>query len=161
MFEAIASELTCLVDEWEKILSALDEETISVPQNKQRRNIREIVGHLADSASNNTHRAVHLQYREIPLRFPNYATYGNNDKWLRIQAYRNENWQLLLGYWKYAVLHFAHVIQHIDPDSLQNEWFADINDKITLKKMVESFPEHFRLHLKEIEELSGNRDKEL
>ena len=36
---------------------------------------------------------------------------------------------------------------------LQNEWLADVGEKLTLKKMVEGFVPHLKLHLREIEEL--------
>lgn len=153
MFEEIVNTLTPLIENWESRLLKLSETTISVPRNRQNRNIRQIVGHMVDSASNNTHRVVHLQYRELPLRFPNYATYGNNDRWISIQNYETENWENLVKLWKYSHLHFLHLIANISSDKLQNEWFADIDKKITLKEMVEDFPRHFELHLFEIDQL--------
>ena len=152
-FEPVATEITSLVNEWKDKLLSLSEEKITVPRNSQNRSVKQIVGHMVDSASNNTHRTIHLQYRESPLEFPNYATYGNNDRWISIQKYQNENWEDLVHLWKYTNLHFAHVIQHINPEKLNNEWLADNNIKITLKEMVEDFVPHFRLHLGEIEEL--------
>jgi len=152
-FENIANELASLVNKWEVKLLSLPEEIIIQRRNAQNRNIRQIVGHMVDSASNNTHRVVHLQYRDSPLEFPNYATYGNNDRWIAIQNYENEDWQNLVQLWKYNHIHFLHVIQQINPEKLHNEWIADINVNVTLKEMVEDFPRHFRLHLNEIEEL--------
>lgn len=152
-FEPVATEIKSLVNEWKDKLLSLSEEKITVRRNSQNRSVKQIVGHMVDSASNNTHRAIHLQYRESPLEFPNYATYGNNDRWITIQNYQNENWEDLVHLWKYTHLHFAHVIQHINPEKLNNEWLADNNVKITLKEMVEDFVPHFRLHLGEIEEL--------
>lgn len=153
MFDRIANELNTLLVEWENKLILLSEEQVSVPRNGQGRNIRQIVGHMADSASNNTHRIVHLQYNEIPLIFPNYATHGNNDRWISIQNYENENWENLVNLWKYLHLHIIHVIQQINPEKLQNEWVADKDQKVSLRDMVDDFPRHFRLHLSEIEEL--------
>ena len=152
-FENIATEIIILVHEWESKLLLLPEEMITQQRNSQKRTIKQIVGHMVDSASNNTHRVVHLQYRELPLRFPNYATYGNNDRWIAIQNYQDENWQNLVQHWKYSNLHFAHIIQQIDSEKLQNEWISDVGEKLTLKKMVESYLPHFNLHLGEIEEL--------
>jgi hypothetical protein len=152
-FENLAAEIIILVNEWEPKLISFPEEIISQRKNSQNRTIKQIVGHMVDSASNNTHRVVHLQYRELPLRFPNYATYGNNDRWIAIQNYQDENWQNLVQHWKYSNVHFAHVIQNINPEMLQNEWLSDVGEKITLKKMVESYLPHFNLHLGEIEEL--------
>ena len=152
-FEDISKEITGLVSEWEAKLLSLPEEMITRRRNSQNRNIKQIVGHLVDSASNNTHRVVHLQYRELPLRFPNYASYGNNDKWIAIQNYHEENWQNLVQHLKFSMFHFAHVIQNINPEMLQNEWLADVGEKITLKKIVDGFVPHLKLHLSEIEEL--------
>jgi hypothetical protein len=152
-FENIANVLAPLVEQWEEKFNALSEEAVSVSKNSQNRSVKQIVGHMIDSASNNTHRVVHLQYREVPLRFPNYATYGNNDRWIAIQNYQDENWEVLVQHWKYSHFHYIHVIQNINPEMLQNEWISDFNEKITLQKMVEDFPGHFNLHLNEIQEL--------
>ncbi|HSO85090.1 MAG TPA: hypothetical protein VLQ91_00965 [Draconibacterium sp.] len=152
-FENIASEIIIQVHEWESKLMLLTEEMITQRRNSQNRTIKQIVGHMVDSASNNTHRVVHLQYRELPLRFPNYATYGNNDRWIAIQNYQDENWHNLVQHWKYSNLHFVHVIQNINSEMLQNLWISDIGEKLSLKKMVEGYLPHFNLHLGEIEEL--------
>ena len=154
-FEEISKEIIGLISELEPKLLALPEEILTQRRNSQNRNIKQIAGHLVDSASNNTHRVVHLQYRDLPLRFPNYATYGNNDRWIAIQNYENENWQNLVQLLKFSMLHFAHVIQNINPEMLQNEWLADVGEKVTLKKMVEGFVPHLKLHLREIEDLEG------
>lgn len=152
-FENIASEIISLITEWEPKLLSLPTDVISNRRNSQSRNIKQIVGHLVDSASNNTHRIVHLQYRETPLNFPNYATFGNNDRWIAIQNYENENWENLVQLWKFSVLHFAHVIQQTDPEKIGNEWISGEGKNISLKEMVEHFVPHFKLHLKEIQEL--------
>ncbi len=92
-FEKLAKEITGLISEWEDKLLSLPQDVITIRRNSQNRTIKQIVGHMVDSASNNTHRVVHLQYRELPLRFPNYATYGNNERWIAIQNYQDENWE--------------------------------------------------------------------
>ncbi len=153
MFDSIYNELQPLITEWEKQFISLSGEQISLPRNSQNRNIRQIVGHMVDSASNNTHRVVHLQYNKLPLEFPNYATYGNNDRWIAIQNYEQEDWNNLVQLWKFSHLHYLHVIQQINPEKFENEWIADKDEKVTLKEMVEDFPRHFKLHISEIEEL--------
>lgn len=152
-FSVLANELKALVVSWETKLSDLNEEQISVPQNSQNRTIKQIVGHMVDSASNNTHRVVHLQYRKSPVNFPNYATFGNNDKWISIQNYQNEDWKNLVQLWKYAHLHLIHIVENIIPEKVNAEWLADSNNVVSLKEMVEDFPRHFDLHISEIEEL--------
>lgn len=152
-FENIANEIISLTKDWELKLLSLPEEVISQRKNLQNRNIKQIVGHLVDSASNNTHRMVHLQYRKSPLEFPNYATYGNNDKWIAIQNYGEENWENLIQFWKFSILHFVHVIKQINPEKLNNVWLGGEDEKVTLQEMVEYFLPHFKLHLNEIEAL--------
>lgn len=106
------------LENWESKLIKLTEDTISNKQNSQNRTIKQVLGHMVDSASNNTHRIVHLQYQDLPLRFPNYATNGNNDRWVAIQNYKEENWHDLIQYWKYSHLRFIHVVKNINQDMM-------------------------------------------
>jgi hypothetical protein len=153
-FESISQELRQLISEWEVKLLTLDTEVYTTRKNSQNRTIKQIVGHMVDSASNNTHRIVHLQYGENPLTFPNYATHGNNDRWIAIQNYQNENWKELIQLWKYSHLHITHVFLNMNPEKLENKWMSNSKyGDITLKAMVEDFPKHFKLHIGEIEEL--------
>ena len=156
-FQYVSEEIQALALEWQPKLNSLSEEVISKRRNSQSRTIRQIVGHMVDSATNNTHRVVQLQYRELPLRFHNYATFGNNDKWIAIQNYQAENWENLVQLWKYTHLHFIHVIQNVNPDAYKNDWISNFNEKITLEQMVEDFPRHFKLHIGEIEQLLNSK----
>jgi hypothetical protein len=152
-FKQVSTEITDLVISWEPVLKALPEEIYSLRRNSQNRTIKMIVGHLIDSASNNTHRIVHLQNQEPPLIFPNYATFGNNDKWIAIQDYQNEEWTNLVQLWKYSLLHLSHVINNVRADKLKNEWISGPGQKVSLEKMIIDFPRHLKLHLDEIKEL--------
>jgi len=152
-FKSICNEIIEQVDEWEPILKKLPDEIITLRSNRQNRTIKQIVGHMIDSASNNTHRIVHLQNQPSPLTFPNYATFGNNDKWIAIQDFQNEDWIILIQLWKYLHLHICHVIENVDDDKLNNEWIAGLGKNITLKSMIVDFPRHMKLHLSEITEL--------
>ncbi len=152
-FESISQELLSLLDEWESKLQTLPVQVITERRNSQHRTIKQIVGHMVDSASNNTHRVIHLQYQQSPLIFPDYANLGNNDRWIAIQNYQEEDWENLIQLWKYSNIHFCHVIQNIHTEKLENEWISALNDKITLKEMILDYPRHFKLHLDEITEL--------
>ena len=142
-----------LIEVWEPQLLALSGEIISDRKNIQDRSIRQIVGHLFDSASNNTHRIIHLQYRENPMAFPNYATMGNNDRWIAIQDYQHENWDNLVQLWKYANLHFIHIVRNVDQTKLENQWISGDGVLISLRENIEGYLPHLKLHLAEIEEL--------
>lgn len=152
-FKEIQLELQRLIELWEPKLLALKNEQITIPRNSQNRSIKQILGHMVDSASNNTHRIIHLQYGKNPLDFPDYANFGNNDKWIAIQNYQSENWENLVQLWKYSNFHIIHVFENVNPEKLDNEWITALQKKVTLKEMIESYLVHFKLHLSEIDEL--------
>ena len=152
-FELNNKELLRLVSEWELRLLSLPEEVIGNRRNIQNRTIKQIVGHMVDSASNNTHRIIHLQYNMSPLIYPDYANLGNNDRWISIQNYQNENWENLVQLWKYSNLHIAHVIDNVNPEKLNNEWISALQQQVSLKAMILDYLSHFKLHLNEIEDL--------
>ena len=148
-----SQELFHLINEWEPRLISLQNDFISGRRNKQNRTIKQILGHLIDSASNNTHRIIHLQYQPSPLVFPDYANLGNNDRWIAIQSYQTENWYDLVQLWKYFNLHIIHVIDHVDHEKLDNEWITALGDHVSLREMIQDYLRHFKLHLDEINEL--------
>jgi len=152
-FEPVTRGILSLLDEWEPKLLELTNEVIAERRNSQNRTIRQILGHMVDSASNNTHRIVHLQYRESPLHFPNYASHGNNDRWIAIQNYQQEEWTDLVLLWKFANRHIVHVIQNVDPLKLNNQWHYSEEKLISLKDGIIDYLRHFELHLREIDEL--------
>ena len=57
---------------------------ITFRPNKENWTIKETIGQMIDSESNNTYRTIHLQYQTYPLIFPDYANFGNNDRWVAI-----------------------------------------------------------------------------
>ena len=152
-FEMSCQTILDLLEVWVPRLLPLPEEIISSRKNSQNRSIRQILGHLVDSASNNTHRIIHLQYRENPCSFPNYATNGNNDRWIAIQDFQHEDWQNLINLWKYINLHLVHVIGNVDQTKLDNQWQSSDTELISLRENIEGYLPHFELHLREMEEL--------
>lgn len=156
-FSSVTDGISKGLETWELKLAQLPEDTYINKRNSQNRTIKQILGHMVDSVSNNTHRIIHLQYQDSPFRFPNYATNGNNDRWIKIQNYQNENWENLIQLWKYYHIHLIHVIKNVNPEKLNNEWISESNyGNITLQDMITDFFRHFRLHLNEIQELIDN-----
>lgn len=152
-FENINAELINLIKIWEPRLLSLSETIISDSVNSQNRTIRQITGHLVDSASNNLHRIIHLQYQPSPMIFPDYANFGNNDRWIGIQDYQHENWNNLVMLWKFINLHLIHVINNVNQDKLENVWITALKKEVSLKNMITDYLRHFKLHLDEIDQL--------
>ena len=156
-FKTNNQALLGLIDEWEPKLLTLSDEIITNRQNSQNRTIKQIVGHMIDSASNNTHRIVHLQYQPSPLIYPDYANLGNNDRWISIQKYQTEKWLDLVQLWKYSNIHIVHVINNVNLDKLNNEWISALGKNVSLKAMIIDYLRHFKLHLSEIDELINQK----
>jgi len=135
---------------WEQKLIELPVETITQNRNKQNRTIKQILGHLIDSAANNHQRMVRLQYNDR-LTFPDYQQ--DNDLWIVLQDYQNADWNIIIQLWKYYNLHMIQVIKSVDQSKLNNSWLSFENTTVTLQQMIEGYLGHIDLHLGEIQEL--------
>jgi len=149
-FSNITNEISKVIEIWEPKLTNLPIDTISQKRNNQNRTIKQILGHLIDSASNNHQRMIRLQYNS-DLIFPDYRQ--DNDLWIALQDFQNEDWNILIQLWKYFNLHMIQVIKSVDQSKLDNYWHDFEGTKVTLKQMIEDFLCHIDLHLNEIQEL--------
>lgn len=146
----ITLEIRTLVDQWAPRLADLPDKVISQRRNKQNRTIKEILGHLVDSASNNHQRIVRLQYNKS-LAFPDYRQ--DNDRWIAIQQYQKADWENLIALWKYYNYHMIHVIDNVDEPCLSHSWTDFEGNMVTLQDMIAYYPVHLKLHLEEIQAL--------
>nr|MBP7473233.1 DinB family protein [Prevotella sp.] len=140
-----------VVEEEEGVLRNLPIEVITKRRNCQNRTIKQIVGHLIDSASNNQQRMVRLQYSKHLLVFPDYRQ--DNDLWIALQDYQDEDWNELVSLWKYYNLHIVHLIKAVDNSKLDSYWCDFEGTKVTLKEMIDGYLDHLNLHIKEIHQL--------
>ena len=152
-FPEICSELTELIQRWEVKLALQPPETVGWRKNTQGRTIRQIVGHMVDSATNNTHRIIHMHYQDSPISYPDYANLGNNDRWIAIQNYQEEDWEELVKLWAAVNRHVVHLIGQIDVSKMDQYWISALKEKVTLREMISDYPRHFKLHINEISAL--------
>ena len=152
---SVQNEIACTVGMWARRLADVDEAILAERRNSQGRTVKQIVGHLIDSATNNLHRMIHLQYQQSPCPYPDYANLGVNDIWIAVQHYQDEEWRLLVDLWHNLNRHLVHVIGNIDKDSLVNVWISALGEEVTLQAMVIDYPRHLQLHLGEIAQLLG------
>lgn len=150
MFDELRNEIESLVKLWSGKLSDLPREISHGRRNSQNRSIIQIIGHLVDSVVNNHHRIVRLQYSEN-LKFPDYRQ--DNDLWIKIQHYQEEEWDRLISFWQLYNFHLIHVIKHVNKDCLSHIWHDAEGTKETLQTVIQGYLWHLKLHLKEIEEL--------
>ena len=131
-FTHITTGIAQVIEIEEKLLSSLPVEVITQRRNTQNRTIKQILGHLIDSASNNHQRMVRLQYSKDLLFFPDYTQ--DYDLWIALQDYQNTDWANLIQLWKCYWCDFTGV-------------------KVTLQEMIEGYLGHLHLHIKESHEL--------
>jgi hypothetical protein len=148
-FSHIINGILQVIETEEQFLLDLPEETISLKRNKQNRSVKQILGHLIDSASNNHQRMVRLQYNEN-LTFPDYRQ--DNDLWIALQNYQNADRENLVQLWKFYNLHIIQVIKSTDPAKLNNYWYDFEGTKVTLRDMINGYLDHLHLHINEIHE---------
>ena len=148
-FSYITDGIAKVIETEERLLNDLSVEVVTQRINKQNRTIKQILGHLIDSASNNHQRMVRLQYSKDLLFFPDYRQ--DNDLWIALQDYQNADWANLIQLWKFYNLHIIHVIHSVDVTKLDNDFEGT---KVTLKEMIEGYLDHLHLHMKEIHELT-------
>lgn len=154
-FGHVIREIRRIAFEWEDKLIGLPQDVTIARLNRQGRNIKMIIGHLIDSASNNHQRMVRLQYTSN-LVFPDYTM--QNDQWISIQQHQEENWEEMLHLWKYFNLHIAHIISHTDPGWLNNIWIDENRDPVSLREIILNYLAHLSLHIKEIKALVSQGD---
>ncbi|MHA2296824.1 MAG: DinB family protein [Candidatus Hodarchaeales archaeon] len=100
--------------------------------------LKEIIGHLVDSVSNNHQRFVRLQDNDLQS-FPSY----DGDRWVKIQNYNDISWNTLINLWySYNCL----LLENVDPRSLSNAWKIE-KDTFTLKWLVNDYFRHLKWHV--------------
>lgn len=149
-FSIVTNRILDTIEAWVPKLTELSVEILSEKRNVQNRTIKQIVGHLIDSASNNHQRMVRLQYN-TQLNFPDYQQ--DNDLWIALQNYQQAEWTSLIQLWKFYNLHIVQVIRSVDETKLENTWHNFEGEPVTLRQMIEGYMGHLDLHFAEIQEL--------
>jgi hypothetical protein len=141
------------MENFEAIVSAFHDRLLKVPEAKtsikpapDKWSLKEIVGHLIDSASNNHQRFVRLQ-EESSLILPGY----NQENWIRIQRYNNMSWEDLVSLWHLINNLLLHIIEGMPEDFLGNIYHSP-DGPITLSFLVNDYFGHMLGHTKHFEE---------
>ena len=116
--------------------------------------VKEVLGHLIDSASNNHQRFVRLQLVDN-LVFPNYGP--DNSKWIKVQKYQERRWADLLELWRHLNLHLVWMVRTVDENSLGHSWQAGPGKTITLAEMMSDYLRHLNDHLEQIRASAAGR----
>ena len=139
-------------------LATLPESVVSWRPSATAWSVKEIIGHLIDSAANNHQRFVRAASHE-ELVFPGYE----QDDWVRTQAYGSAPWGPLVTLWQSYNLHLARVMATM-PASIRERRrethnFHQIGFRtfsadrpVTLDDLMEDYVLHLEHHLAQVRE---------
>ncbi len=142
----VADALVGVVDTAAARYAAFSDAQASVRHAADGWSAKEVIGHLIDSAANNTQRFVRAQETGA-LVFPGYA----QDHWVRSQGYQAGEWQDLVAFWRMFNHHVGRVIRCIPPESFAIPCTIGDGPPVTLGFLVEDYLAHLRHHLEQID----------
>ena len=141
----VANKLRTLIEQTKPRLLAIPEIHASEKPQPDKWSLKEILGHLLDSASTNHQRIVRMQ------EVPDIGKLGyEQEHWVNAQHYRTEPWADLVHLWYFYNKHLAYIIEHIDPGSLSHVCDMDYPKPATLQFVAEDYVRHAQHHLDQI-----------
>lgn len=141
----VAQSLRESVESARPRLEALSGKVASIKLRPEKWSVKEIIGHLVDSAANNHQRFVRAQLGATDLQPYRYA----QDYWVNLQQYQSADWHALVSLWYYYNVHLASLIASIQPEFLENELDA-WDEPVTLRYVAEDYVRHLNHHLDQI-----------
>ncbi len=130
-----------IIDSFYQQLLATKPEMTDTVLSEDKWSLREIVGHLVDSASNNHQRFVRLQFDDL-LGFPAYE----GEAWLKAQKYNGLDWEALVSLWYGYNRLLLHIIENTDRTVLGNVWVKG-EEAITLEFLMSDYYRHLEEHV--------------
>jgi hypothetical protein len=104
---------------------------------------KEILGHLIDSAINNVHRFVRIQYEDKT------NIYYDQDFWVSVGDYQNQEVNSIINLWQLINLHITRIWKNINDDQL-SKTIPVMDKNPTLEFLMEDYIDHLHHHLKQI-----------
>ena len=126
-----------------KELLLIDEKTAAVKE-AGKWSIKEIMGHLVDSASNNHQRFIRVRMQDN-LVFAEY----DQDEWVKYGGYQDLQWKIILDCWLNLNLIIIKVILNL-PESILKEERTEHNlDQIAWKTVPKTKPASLEYFIKD------------
>ena len=149
-------EFRSQIDAAARRLNRISDEVSARPRGVGKWSVKQIVGHLIDSAANNHRRFVLAQLND-DFTFQGY----DQEAWVAAQDYQHESWPLLVDLWRLYNLHLIHVASCIPasvlsaprhPHSLHQLAWESVDEAtpVTLEFLVRDYIGHARHHLDQI-----------
>lgn len=149
------SELKIICDQLQKNINKVSTDFLRYSEEELTRkpapdkwSKKELLGHLVDSAANNHHRFVKIQFLPSPFFVEGYA---QND-WVRIQNYNEKDTEQLVNLWKVYNEHILFIMQNTPDKNLRIKITAEdpFENADTLFLLMKDYVDHMDHHFKQI-----------
>lgn len=141
----IATQLKSFIDDMGPRLRGISEGRASEKPYADKWSLKEIMGHLVDSAVNNHQRIVRMQESADIGRF-GYS----QEHWVRSQQYQLRPWTEIVELWLQLNSHLVHVIRHVDGSALSHTCDMGYAAPATLEFVIVDYLRHVRHHVDQI-----------
>jgi hypothetical protein len=149
-----SQQLSEIINNARARLLSIHEDRAGAKPNPDKWSLKEILGHLIDSAANNHQRIVRMQ------EVANIGTFRyTQEHWVKAQHYQDEPWENLVELWYGYNMHLAHIIGHVDHASLNNLCDMGYDQPATLRFLIEDYLRHVQHHLDQIFNDSEARER--
>ena len=110
--------------------------------------IKEILGHLFDSASNNHQRL--LRYiKGGELKFPGY----DQEEFVKRANYREFEYLDLLSLWYCQNKLLSHIYDHIPEDDRESAIRVGDREAVSIRRLMEDYFTHLEVHEEQVEKI--------
>ena len=145
--DQVATELLSTVEAAVHELRRVSDATASARIRDEAWSVKEIIGHLIDSASNNHQRFVRACEVDV-LIGPAYT----QDAWVAQQDYQQTSWPDLIAFWRMYNMHLARVIRGLPDNRMDMECRIGSYAPMSLAALVQDYLDHLQHHVRQIHE---------
>jgi hypothetical protein len=138
----LGERLMRVVTEGKDWLVQLSDERASAPEKEGKWSVKQVVGHLTDSAVNNLGRIVRMQIA-AGQRMAGYE----QEEWVALQHYQEREWKRVVQMWVVLNWQVAWTVGHVDKAKLGQTGFVG-ETEWTLGYLIEDYIAHMEHHLR-------------
>jgi hypothetical protein len=144
MVAAAIARLEYLCDLIPSLLLQIEEDDFSFKPRPEKWSKKQIIGHLADSATNNHHRFIRAQFEHVPK-----IVYDQN-MWNEAGFYQDMNRDQIVLFWTAYNKQLAALIRRIPAGKLVNEVDTGGENTVTLGFLINDYVSHLEHHLRQV-----------
>jgi len=140
----IAERIEILIGEYSEKIRTIPNDEFSLKAHSEKWSKKEILGHLVDSALNNSRRFVLGQYEQEPK-----VDY-DGPHWVLLSNYRDYERENLVQLWTSLNLHICRILENMSAENYDRLCDSGDPELRTLQWLAEDYVQHMLHHLKQL-----------